>query len=116
MATSSTTRIRCDRPQRLAKSLVSRFSSTARAEWDSEEGRGHLLFRWERDAEVDMIAADTVLLIHLECEDEDLVHLEETIGRGVVELAAGGDVEVVWKRAGGEEGTRWATDGVGALD
>ncbi len=105
MTTSSTTRVKCENPRRLAKALVTRFANTATAEWDKEEGRGHLLFTWGHDAEVDMIAADTVLLVHLECTVDDVVQLEGAIGRGIVELAEG--AEVIWKRAGGEEGTRW---------
>lgn len=113
MTASSTARVRCERPGRYARSLASTFASTAHTEWDSGEGRGHLLFTWGHDAEVDMIAGDGILLLHLECAADELVQLEGMIGRGVVDLAQGSDpaepVEVLWKRPGGQEGTRWTS-------
>ena len=62
------------------------------------------------DAEVDMIAGDGVLLLHLECSAEDVNQLEAMVGTGVVEVAEGfgaESIEVQWKRPGGEPGTRW---------
>ncbi len=109
MTASSTARVRCDRPGRYARSLASTFANTAHTEWDAEEGRGHLLFTWGHDAEVDMIAGDGILLLHLECAAAELDQLEGMIGRGIVDLAGDTDVEVAWKRPGGQDGTRWAT-------
>lgn len=88
---------------------MSTFAHTAHAEWDAEEGRGHLVFTWGHDAEVDMIAGDGVLLLHLECAAAELTQLEELIGRRIIDLAGEDGLEVAWKRPGGQDGTRWAT-------
>lgn len=116
MTASSTARVRCDRPERYARSLASAFANTAHTEWDAEEGRGHLLFTWGHDAEVDMIAGDGVLLLHLECAAAELDQMEGMIGRGVIDVADGAGVEVAWKRPGGQDGTRWVADTVDGLD
>ncbi|GAB3702409.1 DUF2218 domain-containing protein [Corynebacterium nasicanis] len=94
MTTSSTARVRCERPQRLATSLMSRFAAVAVTEWIAAEGRGHI--SWSSGAEVDMIAGDGVLLLHLECAAADVAQWEEAVARGFGDLGA----EVEWKRAG----------------
>ncbi|QGU04240.1 DUF2218 domain-containing protein [Corynebacterium comes] len=110
MTASSTARVRCDRPGRYARLLVNRFAQTAHTDWDSEQGRAHLAFTREREGEVDLIAGDGVLLMQLECPAEELDQFEAMIGGGLVEIAAGTGLQVLWKRSGGQEGTRWVAD------
>ena len=123
MTASATARVRCDKPGRYARSLAARFAHAAHTDWDDDLGRGHLMFTWGHDAEVDMIAGDGILLLHLECAADDVNQLEAMVGTGVVELAEGfgaESIEVEWKRAGGEPGTRWvgprSTPAAGGLD
>ncbi|MDO5512114.1 DUF2218 domain-containing protein [Corynebacterium sp.] len=94
MTTSSTARVRCEKPRRLAKSLVSRFDEVATTEWWAEEGRGHVTF--SSGAVVDLIAGDGVLLVHLECAAADVAQWEESVGRRIADL----DETADWKRAG----------------
>lgn len=100
MTTSSTSRVRSEKPQRLAKSLVSRFAEVATTEWIAEEGRGHVT--WASGAELDMIAGDGVLLIHLVCSAADVAQWEVAVSRGIG--ASGESVE--WKRSGVAGGGR----------
>lgn len=60
-----------------------------------------------------MIAGDGVLLLQLECPAAELDQFEAMIGGGLVEIARGTGLEVVWKRTGGQEGTRWVAAGDG---
>ena len=110
MTASSTARVRCDRPGRYARLLAGRFTHAAHTEWDSGSGRGHMLFTWGHEGEVTMIAGDGVLLLQLECPAEELDQFEAMIGGGLVEIARGTGLEVVWKRTGGQDGTRWVAD------
>lgn len=110
MTASSTARVRCDRPGRYARSLANRFAQTAHTEWDSEQGTGHMLFTWGLEGEVDMIAGDGVLLLHLVCPVAEIEQFEAMIGGSLVDIARGTGLEVVWKRTGGQEGTRWTAE------
>lgn len=110
MTVSSTARVSCDRPGRYARLLTKRFAHTANTEWDSEAGRGHMLFTWGHEGEVGMIAGDGVLLLQLECPAEEIDQFEAMIGGGLVEIAQGTGMEVSWKRPGGREGTRWVAE------
>lgn len=116
MTASSTARVRCDRPGRYARSLANRFAQTAHTEWDREQGTGHMLFTWGLEGEVDMIAGDGVLLLHLVGPAEEIEQFEAMIGGSLVDIARGTGLEVVWKRTGGQEGTRWVAETEGSGD
>ncbi|RNE48484.1 DUF2218 domain-containing protein [Corynebacterium alimapuense] len=107
MSASSTARIRCAEPGRYAKFLTERFARSARTEWNKQQGRGSLMFAWGKEVEVDMIAGDGVLLLHLECPVQQVEQLEAIIGIAVVEIGDKEELHVQWRRAGGTDGTRW---------
>ena len=74
-----------------------------------------MLFTWGLEGEVDMIAGDGVLLLHLVCPTAEIEQFEAMVGGSLVDIARGTGLEVVWRRTGGQEGTRWAAE-AGAAD
>ena len=106
MTASSTARVKCDRPGRYARQLASHFAQTQRASWDPEAGRGELTFT-DPEGTVDMIEGDGVLLIHLQCPPDSLDRLEELVGAQLARSGCDDALEIVWKRPGGVEGSRW---------
>lgn len=114
---SSTARVATDRPGRYAKQLVSHLGGERGGHWSSEEERGDITFvgegahaenprrAFDGTVRVNLVAADSVLLIHLEGPAELIPRFEGVVGSHLVRFAAKDGLSVSWRRGNGDVGT-----------
>lgn len=108
---SSTARVATDRPARYAKQLVSHFSAHNDGHWDSNDGRGEFTFvgegsgsenpkkAFDGKVHVGLVAAEAVLLIHVEGPAELIPRFEQVVGSHLERFGQKDGLEVSWRRS-----------------
>lgn len=107
---TSTARVATDRPARYAKQLVSHFGVHNRGHWSSDEGRGdftivgegpdseNLKKAWDGKFHVGLVAAESVLLIHLEGPADLIPRFEQVVGSHLERFGEKDGLTVTWRR------------------
>lgn len=107
---SSTARVATDRPGRYAKQLVSHFGAHNDGHWSSNDNRGIITFVGEGDAaenpkkafdgtvRVSLVAAESILLIHLEAPEALIPRFESVIGTHLERFGTKDGLAVQWRR------------------
>lgn len=116
MIVSSTARMRTERPARYAKQLTSHLNRKFKTEWDSDAGRGSIVFKGQGNDSEDpklafdgqgtctLVEGEGVLLIHLDAPEELVERFESIIGSHLVRFGEKEHLTVRFSRGDDTEG------------
>ncbi len=105
----TTARVVTDRPARYGKQLASHMNRKANGVWDAETESGSITFG--ETAIARMTSEPGFLVFDVEAPADELERYESVVGRHLVRFGAKDELEVIWTRADGSQGTSQRNEG-----